>query len=69
MRRFQLVRYTDPTEFSGTGVVVEGVEFTDGSAAMHWLTKYNSWTFWRDVRELMTVHGHDGATELIWLDE
>lgn len=68
VRRFNLIRRNDPTEISGTGVVVEGVEFSDGFAAIHWLSEYGSWTLWRSTAEMMTVHGHDGATELVWLD-
>jgi len=37
MRRFLLVRDCDPSGVSGTGIVAEGVQFSDGTAVMHWL--------------------------------
>ena len=37
MRVFQMIRDTDVTGLSGTGVVAEVIEFSDGSVAMRWL--------------------------------
>lgn len=34
MNRFELVRDVDVTGISGTGVVAEGVEFSDGTVAL-----------------------------------
>ena len=69
MRRFYLDRQTDVSGTSGTGAVVEGVRFSDGSVVIHWLTALSSITFYRDIDDCLAIHGHDGATNLIWVDD
>ncbi|GAA0615222.1 hypothetical protein GCM10009534_57460 [Kribbella sandramycini] len=69
-RCFQLVRHVDVSGVSGTGVVAEGVEWTDGSVALHWGGRYPTTTVWPDgIDALVSVHGHNGATTIRWLDE
>lgn len=68
MRRFVLRRVYDVSGISGTGVVVEGVMFTDGHVAMRWLTPDASTVIWDDIEKVVRVHGHGGATELEWID-
>lgn len=68
MRRFELHRDRDLTGVSGTGVVAEGVEFTDGAVAVHWPGSYVSSVIWASVEDAVAVHGHAGATRLVWLD-
>lgn len=68
MRQFHLVRDVDVTGISGTGVVAEGVEFTDGWVAMHWTTSLMSWCFYRSAAELEEIHGHNGSTRLEWFE-
>lgn len=69
-RRFQLVRRDDETGVSGTGVVVEGVEFSDGHAAIHWTgSKWPTTTpHPGGMESVLDVHGHDGKTVVVWLD-
>lgn len=69
MRRFQLERDTDLSGVSGLGIVAEGVEFTDGSCAMRWLTATASTGFYDSAEDLVAIHGHHGATRLVWLDD
>jgi len=68
MRRFELHRDSDETGTSGTGVVVQGVEFDDGYAAITWIGRLKSWCVYPSVTMLMEIHGHDGATRLVYLD-
>jgi hypothetical protein len=69
-RCFQLVRHVDVSGISGTGVVAEGVEWSDGTVALHWGGRYQTTTVWPDgVDALLSIHGHNGATTLHWLDE
>lgn len=68
MRRFHLVRREDLSGVSGTGVVAEGIEFDNGSAAMCWLTKYHIIEVVPNVHTLEAVHGHGGRTYVEWLD-
>jgi hypothetical protein len=66
MRAFHLIRHVDPTGVSGTGVVAEGVEFTDGTCAMKWRTRYASTAIYASADDLMEIHGHGGNTEIVW---
>jgi hypothetical protein len=69
MRTFKLLRLDDETGISGTGIVAEGVEFTDGSAALNWLTKHRSMGVYPNMRELENIHGHGGKTLVRWDNE
>jgi hypothetical protein len=53
---------------SGTGVVAEGCEFTDGSVALRWRGDNPATAVWPDVESILAVHGHQGATEIRWID-
>jgi hypothetical protein len=53
---------------SGTGVVAEGCQFTDGKAVLRWCVGLRSTAIYDSVDELMQIHGHNGATELVWVD-
>lgn len=69
MRTFVLYRKADETGVSGAGVVAEGVEFHDGRIALRWLAKYRSTAFYADADTVLLIHGHDGATELLFYDD
>lgn len=68
MRRFRLVRKEDVSGVSGTGVVAEGIEFSDGTAVLRWLTMGGSTGVYGGVAHLVSIHGHNGATEVEFLD-
>lgn len=65
-RTFHLVRHVDTTGVSGTGVVAEGVEFTDGTCVMKWHSQYSSTIIYDQVEDLLAIHGHGGASEIVW---
>jgi hypothetical protein len=67
-RPFVLVRDTDISGVSGTGVVANGIEFPDGHAAIHWTgSPHPTTTAHPDGMESVTaVHGHEGATRVVW---
>lgn len=69
MRRFVLERIEDVSGTSGTGIVAEGIEFTNGMCALHWLTQLESVAIYANSKVLEAIHGHDGRTEIKWLDE
>jgi len=70
MRRFQLVRDEDLSGVSGTGVVCEGVQFTDGKVALRWVVGgARSTSLWDSMRDMVQVHGHDGATVVRWIEQ
>jgi hypothetical protein len=61
-RTFKLVRIEDETGISGTGIVAEGIEFSNGMCAMCWLTAMHSVAVYPNVRQLEAIHGHNGRT-------
>jgi hypothetical protein len=67
-RTFELVRYHDLSGVSGTGVVAEGCVFTDGSVALRWRGNNPATAVWPDLDSVLAVHGHQGATEVRWLE-
>jgi hypothetical protein len=70
-RRFVLDRKTDATGTtgtSGTGLVAEGVEFSDGTCVLHWLTQFSSVALYANIATLERIHGHEGATVVRWVD-
>ena len=67
-RRFVLRRKEDISGVSGTGVVAEGIRFTNGQAVLHWLTQLSSVAVYHSTDVLVAVHGHDGSTILEWVD-
>lgn len=66
MRSFELHRDEDETGISGIGTVAEGVEFTDGTCAMRWLTGTSSTAIYASVDDVVDIHGHGGKTRLVW---
>jgi hypothetical protein len=68
-RRFQLLRHTDISGVSGTGVVADGVLWPDGTASLRWKGERPSTVHWDRIADAEAVHGHGGATEIVWLDE
>lgn len=68
MRVFNLHRTEDESGVSGTGVVTEGVEFSDGTCVMRWLTSTKSTAFYNNIHELVQIHGHEGRTVAVFDD-
>lgn len=77
--RFILRRDRDTTGTSGTGVVAEGVRFSDGTVAMRWLPVDPDSDSWKrgvrpttalheSIESVIALHGHFGATHVDWLD-
>jgi len=67
MKTFRLLRERDVSGVSGTGVVAEGVQFTDGTVAIRWLTERASTVIWANLDDAMAIHGHGGDTRVVWL--
>jgi hypothetical protein len=67
-RPFVLRRYLDVSGVSGTGDVAEGVQWSDGTVSLRWPGDDPSVTFWQNgVSSVEAVHGHGGATEVVFL--
>lgn len=77
MRTFRIVRDVDVSGISGTGVVAEGVEFTDGTVVVRWLPVTNgsvevqpTTVVHPDIWNVTALHGHGGSSrvEFEWSD-
>jgi hypothetical protein len=68
MKLFKLVREIDVSGISGVGAVTEGVIFSDGSVAMRWQTHVSSVCFYKSIDDVIAIHGHDGATRVVYGD-
>lgn len=68
-RMFVLDRQVDATGVSGTGIVAEGVEFSNGKCAVSWLTDVTSVAVYDGIEQVRSIHGHDGQTEIVYADE
>ena len=65
MITFHLTRTTDVSGVSGTGVVAEGTEFSDGTVALRWVVgEHRSTVVWPNIAAVEAVHGHNGATTI-----
>lgn len=67
-KRFKLVRVEDESGVSGIGEVAYGVMFDDRTAALHWNTTTSSTTVYKDIDDVVFIHGHEGKTQLEWID-
>lgn len=76
MRLFELHRDVDRTGLSGTGVVAEGVEFSDGTTVVRWREVEGphyergvraTTVIFPSVQAVEALHGHGGATRIEWL--
>ncbi|MGW1498972.1 hypothetical protein ACWCQW_10440 [Streptomyces mirabilis] len=69
---FRVHRDQDVSGISGTGVVAEGVQFSDGWVVTHWLDQAPMWEPKTDVWHhkgtgpVTKIHGHGGATRIVW---
>lgn len=66
MRLFHLDRRQDLTGVSGTGVIAEGVEFSDGTVVLHWINPPRSTGVYPDIDAVVAVHDHEDMTKVVW---
>ena len=72
MRRFKINRPIDINGISGTGFVIDGVIFDDGTIIIQWKTKYQSIAIFKSFEDFKAVHidSHpENLTKIIFLDE
>ncbi len=68
-RVFHLQRDVDVTGVSGSGLVAEGVQFTDGTVVLRWCSSRPSTVIYGTLADVKRVHGHGGKTRVVWEDE
>lgn len=66
MRTFHLARDVDVSGVSGVGIVAEGVVFPDGVTVIRWRGERQSTVVWPCVEDVEAIHGHGGATRIVW---
>ena len=66
---FYLDRKEDVSGTSGTGIVAEGIVFSNGKCALSWTTQYQSIAVYDSIDDLIAIHGHDGKTTVVFSDE
>ncbi|MFZ9595622.1 MAG: hypothetical protein ACO3A2_06035 [Bdellovibrionia bacterium] len=64
MKLFIFYRKKDPSGVSGTGIVAEGVEFTNGWCALRWISSKPSLCFYSSLEDLRSIHGHGDFTQI-----
>lgn len=74
MKPFVLQRDEDETGISGTGIVAEGVEFSDGRCSMAWKPLAGSafpgsLASYQSIYEIRAIHGHQGKTRVVYVQE
>jgi hypothetical protein len=71
MNTFHLQRDEDETGISGTGVVAEGVQFSDGEVVLRWQAgEWHSTVVWAQGMDAVeAIHGHGGKTRIVWHDQ
>jgi hypothetical protein len=69
MQMFYLNRRVDKSGVSGTGIVAEGVVFTNGKCALTWLSEHPSVTIYDCIEEVEKIHGHDGLTRIVFAED
>ncbi len=70
MKLYKLIRLEDESGVSGTGHVADIVDFENGHVVMSWCpvdSKFgvNSLNVYRNIKELIQIHGHDGKTKVV----
>lgn len=66
MRTFRLIRNKDISGVSGTGEVAEGVEFHDGQCVLSWFGQHHTIEVCPCMHDVVAIHGHGGATEVVF---
>ncbi|MGZ6332877.1 MAG: hypothetical protein ACXWPM_02115 [Bdellovibrionota bacterium] len=65
MKLFHFYRLEDYSGVSGTGPVVEGVQFSNGWCALRWISGKSSMCFYQSLEDVKAIHSHGGRTEVI----
>lgn len=69
LRTFHFERTEDVNGVSGVGRVAEGIEFSDGTIVVHWLSHTPSTNIYHNAKQVEAIHGHGGRTRLVWHDQ
>ena len=65
MKLFHFYRSEDQSGVSGTGLVAEGVQLTNGWCVLRWISKHSSLCFYQSLEQVRAIHSHGGKTEIL----
>mgnify|MGYP001617002636 CR=1 FL=1 len=65
---FYLQRDKDISGVSGIGNVADGVEFANGMCALSFHSEFPHCNVYLNMRALLEVHGHEGATKIVFVE-
>lgn len=66
---FELHRIQDDSGISGTGHVLDGVVFPDGTTVVRWRGKHRSTATFKNYRDFEKIHmAYHGSSEVKWTD-
>ncbi len=65
IRVFHIVRDEDESGVSGTGLVAEACEFSDGTVIVRWRGDQPSTNIYNNFKQVENIHGHGGKTHLV----
>ena len=68
-RLFIIDRSKDNSGISGVGVVAEGVQYTDGTVVIRWITETATTALFDSIEDVQKVHGYRGDSVIKFLDE
>jgi hypothetical protein len=68
-RRFVLERTEDVSGVSGVGTVADGVVWPNDMVTICWRGDTTSIAVWQHLDDAMKIHGHDGATKAVFIDQ
>jgi len=66
LKEFYLQRIKDESGVSGTGIVARGMILPSGKCVLEWLSFYSSVNVYKNIEDVKHIHGHDGATEVVF---
>jgi len=66
-RQFWFERLEDLSGTSGTGIVAEGIVWSNGWVSLCWLTEDASVTWYESIEKCEKIHGHGGKTKIVWV--
>jgi len=66
VKTFYVFRKEDVSGVSGTGVVAYGAVLPSGKVVLEWCSFHSTMTIFNNLEDLMKIHGHEGATEVIF---
>lgn len=65
IRVFHIIRDEDESGVSGTGLVAEACEFSDGTVIVRWRGDQPSTNIYNNFKQVENIHGHGGKTRLV----